>query len=340
MRIRDIMTLLPQAIEHHMNILLVSSPGIGKTSVVKEVTDGRQIEIIWKHPSVEDPTDLKGFGAIDRDTGVAKFYPFEDVHSLMLAKKTTVLFMDDFGQAPASVQAPYMQLLWGRRLNGYVLPDYVSFIIATNDRKDKAGVQGILEPVKSRTTIIHMEADEEDWYIWAYKNDMPPELISFLKWRKNVKGGSLLYDFKPTLDMTNSPCPRTVETVGRWINLNLPKHIEKEVISGCVGEGFAVELAAFLKTYRELPDPDDILANPKKYKDKFKADRPDILYAILGALTHKATKKNFNNVVEFSFFLPEEFAVTLVKDCVMKDVALAETSGFKYFTDKFRHIVV
>ena len=63
-------------------------------------------------------------------------------------------FLDDLGQAPMSVQAAAMQLILARRINGFKISDKVIFMAATNRREDKAGVTGILEPVKSRFAWI------------------------------------------------------------------------------------------------------------------------------------------------------------------------------------------
>jgi hypothetical protein len=57
-----------------------------------------------------------------------------------------------------------MQLILARRVNSFTLPDCVSFVAASNRRQDKAGVTGILEPVKSRfATILEVSPDLDDW---------------------------------------------------------------------------------------------------------------------------------------------------------------------------------
>ena len=82
--------------------------------------------------------------------GQAEFLPFGDLRALIQADKDTVFFLDDLGQAPPTVQAAAMQLILARRINGHHVSDSVTFIAATNRKQDKAGVSGILEPVKSR----------------------------------------------------------------------------------------------------------------------------------------------------------------------------------------------
>ncbi len=75
----------------------------------------------------------------------------------MTATKLTACFIDDLGQATPAVQAAAMQLILARTLNGHRVSDHVVFIAATNRRTDRAGVSGILEPVKSRfATLVEL----------------------------------------------------------------------------------------------------------------------------------------------------------------------------------------
>src|SRR5690606_27326440 len=104
-------------------------------------------------------------------------------------------FLDDLGQASPMVQAAYMQLLLARRIDGHVLPDCVTFVAASNRKQDRAGVSGLLEPVKSRfTCIMEIEPDLDSWIDWALGEGLPAELIAFLQFR----GSELLHAPNPT----------------------------------------------------------------------------------------------------------------------------------------------
>ena len=90
-----------------------------------------------------------------------------------------------------------MQLILARQVNGHKISDKVIFIAATNRRQDRAGVTGILEPVKSRfATIIQLDVDADIWIEWAFENDMPAELIGFIHFRP-----SLLHKDETTSDI-------------------------------------------------------------------------------------------------------------------------------------------
>jgi len=324
------------AIPHNQNILIVGPPGIGKTDIVKQACQNANAKLIISHPVVSDPTDYKGLPFPDGES--AKFLPFGELLSLIKAEKKTVFFLDDLGQAPASVQAAAMQLLLERRINGHHVSEYVTFIAATNRVQDRAGVTGILEPVKSRfASIIELEFDLNEWAKWAFKHNMPTELIAFARFRPE-----LMFDFAPTKEIKNYPCPRTVAKVGELLNIGIPKEIEFETIQGAAGEGFAAEFIAFLQIYRNLPNPDLIIMNPDK------ADVPDpetpeglaTIYALCGALANKANDVNFENILRYGKRLPADFGILLVKDAVMKNNRLTDTRAFAEWASENSGIVL
>jgi len=333
MRATQLLETLKFAIENKFPVLIKGSPGLGKTSLAIQACAETDTELIISHPVVSDPTDFKGLPFPVKDGTEATFLPFGDLLQLIKAEKPTVFFLDDLGQAPASVQAACMQLLLARRVNGHLVSEHVIFLAATNRRQDKAAVQGILEPVKSRfASIVELEVNIDDWVKWAIENDMPTELIAFIRFRPN-----LLHDFKPTADIINTPNPRTVAYVGTMMNRGIPKDSEYEIIAGAAGEGFAAEFLGFLKVYKELPDIDKLIANPDEAEVPVE---PSTLYAVCGALSAKATKKNFSNVVKFTERLPGEFQVLLIRDAIRRTKALANTQTFSQWAIDHADVVL
>jgi hypothetical protein len=308
-----------------MAVLIVGKPGVGKSDVVGQASEDASAEILVSHPAVADPTDAKGLPWAEPGAKQATFLPFGDLALAMSATKPLVWFLDDLGQASPAVQASYMQLLLARRVNGHKLPDCVTFVAATNRREDRAGVNGILEPVKSRfTTIIEMETDADDWTLWAAQNKIRPEVIAFIRMRPE-----LLCDFKPTGDMKNSPCPRTWTHASKLLNLNLSNAMESLAVAGAVGEGAAAEFMGFLQMFRNLPvNPDQIFLDPTN------ADvpkEPSHLYAVSSALAFKATAENFGRLLTYAKRMPQEFGVLTIRDSVRRNKKVTGHPDFAKF---------
>ena len=325
---------LGHSFRHGMKNLIVSAPGIGKSQIVAAAARdvGADLEIM--HPAVSDPTDFKGMPAlVTKETQtLAEFLPFGQLRKLIEAKSLTVAFFDDLGQAPAAVQAAIMQPLEAREIDGHKISPHVVFAGATNDASHMAGVSGILEPVKSRwNAIIHLQFDVDDWVHWAInEGQMPPELIAFARFRPG-----LIHDFKATRELTNSSCPRTVATVGKWLNTGVS---DWEVIAGAAGAAFATEFCAFLRIWRQVADIDTIIANPLTAPVP-RDDQPDLAIATAIALSFKATKTNFAAIIQYLCRLQKEWEVFGVMDAIRRDPKLGDSAGFtKWSVANTQHI--
>ena len=323
MKPSEIKTFLSAAIKNLLPVLITGAPGIGKSDIVAQAADDASADLILSHPAVADPTDAKGLPwVVD---GHATFLPFGELQRAIDASKPTVWFLDDLGQASPAVQASFMQLLLARRVNGHNLSEHVTFIAATNRRTDRAGVSGVLEPVKSRFgSIVELTADVDDWCRWAIDRDIAPELIAFLRFKPD-----LLCAFTANADLTNSPVPRTWSHVARIMGLGLPAGIQHAAFAGAVGEGAATEFTAFLRLYAELPSVDQVLIDPDSVK---MPKQPSSLYALAGAIAHRTNKGNFARVARFiDRMIAEghgEFGVLTVRDAMQRDSTITQTQAF------------
>lgn len=331
MKASQLSALLAKTIPAKLPVLITGAPGIGKSDIVEQACKACNAKLIVEHPVVSDPTDYKGLPYASN--GKADFLPFGNLQEMIEAKELTVVFLDDLGQAPASVQAACMQLLLARRINGHMVSDNVCFLSATNRRADKAGVSGLLEPVKSRfVTIVNLDVDVDDWIKWALKNNLPTELIAFIKFRPE-----LLHAFTPTNDLVNTPSPRTVHSIAKLMAIGLPKELEFETFTGATGEAFAVEFMGFLKLYRTLPNPDLILLQP--LQASVPSD-PSVLYALCAALARKASEQTIARLIEYFDRLPEEFNVFAVQASANKNPKIMQTRAMIEWTSKHQEILI
>jgi len=315
---KQLLSHLIASIPHGRKTLIKGPPGCGKSDIVEQACHQLKADLLISHPAVSDPTDYKGMPAVTHGGTEAHFLPFGDLKRLIDADRPTVCFLDDIGQAPHGVQAALMQLILARRVNGFKISEHVTFIGATNDTSHRAGVHTILEPVKSRwDTIVELAPHLDDWSTWALDHGMPAEIIAFVRFRPE-----LLCKFEPTRELVNSPSPRTIAAVGRWVSDGITN---MEVLAGAAGQAFAAEFVGFLKIWQSLPSIDQILLDPMGAPVP---TNPAALYAITAALVRKFTRDNAPRVFTYAGRLPKEFEVCLVRDALRVHSAVAETREF------------
>lgn len=322
----QLQNILAAMIPAKLPLLITGSPGIGKTDIVNLAAQTANADYVVTHPVVEDPTDRKGIPWPDSATGTCLWLTDHVTQQLCTATRLTVWLMDDLGQATPSVQAAHMQWLLNRGINGHMLSPFVTIVAATNRRIDRAGVSGILEPVKSRfASIVELEPDIDSWCNWAFSHGIPATLIAFLRFRPE-----LLCNFQATADLTNSPVPRTWAHLAKVEALNLPAAIEAAVMAGSVGEGASLEYLAFRSMVKSLVNLDAILLNPDKAQIPSK---PSELYATAVGLAARANDSNFARIVTYANRLyteagKGEFAVLLIRDATRRDERIQYTDSF------------
>jgi hypothetical protein len=325
MKITDLYKILPIALKNKRPVLLKGSPGLGKSDIIKDIViNVLGYEFMILHPVVCSPIDFKGLpvsGNIDGKL-TADFIPYGDLRKMMEAENNLVVVLEDCGQAQISVQASLMQLILAREINGKKISDKVSFIAATNDKTDNAGVGGFITPMLSRFTggIFQLTVDSDAWIDWAIKNNIPAELISYIKTKP-----SMLSTFNPkNKAIENFACPRTIAGLGEWINSGI---INYEVFSAVVGEIFATEFMAYYKICASIAKlPCEIILNPQLAEIPGK---PDILYFVLVALANKSKEeKTFKQVLIYAARLPKEYEAFIVKLIVTKNPKMKETSVY------------
>jgi hypothetical protein len=318
----ELVELLAAHLIRRMPVLVTGAPGVGKTDVAHQAASRTGFaDVVVTHPAVEDPTDIKGLPTVDVH-GNARWAPYGLLARVLSATSPTVLLADDLGQGSASVQAGYMQLLLARRVGEHALPDCVSIIACTNRRTDRAGVSGILEPVKGRCTVVEMVADVDAWSQWAVSAGVDPYVIAFNRLRPE-----LLSAFVPSADMTNSPTPRNWAAVSTILSMGLSTRVEMAAIAGRVGEGAAMEFAAFRTTAKTV-NVDAVLLDPR---GAVLPTRPDTLYALTTALATRAAKRWSAIAIIAERLLQEgraEFGALLVRDSIRRAPDVTATAEF------------
>lgn len=300
-------------------------PGVGKSDIIRQVAKALGYKLADVRAVLLDPVDLRGLPIVSDNE--ARWVP----PAFLPKKGKWILFLDELNAAPQLVQAACYQLVLDRKLGEYELPKDCVVIAAGNRETDRAVTSRMPSALANRFIHLNFDVDLEDWVDWALNKGVQTSVISFLRFRPE-----LLHKFDPQRNEKAFPTPRSWEFTSN-ILAAANSEIEYDLAAGIVGEGAATELIGFMRIYRSLPDPDVVLLAPEK------ADIPEdpaTLYAICGALAHKASDQNIGRVIKYANRLPVEFSVLLVRDCVKKDESLVKTRAFIDWASKHSDVLI
>lgn len=304
-------------------VLIEGSPGLGKTAIPKQVAAKRgwtedNGHVLLFHAPTMQPEDVAIPAANAAKTALEFLpnsrFPLEGTDH----PDAGLIIIDELPQAEMSVQKSMAHFIQERDIHGRKLKHGWTIVATGNRAADRAGANRILSHLRNRVTTIEFEPQLDDWCNWALDNEIRHEIISFVRFKPGM-----LNNFDPQRDL--NPTPRAWSEGVSTIIDQVPAEAEFECIKGAVGEGAAAEFTGYLQICRDLPDPDYILKNPTKAKVP---DKPSVLYALSGALAHRATEDNFDAVMAFSDRMPPEFQVLTVLDSVRKTPTVQNTKAF------------
>lgn len=288
-----------------MAFFLVSSPGIGKTSLAKQIAGVLSAETKeqWGvhiiHPSHRDPGDVLGIPFPNENkTKTVRLHP-EDIFPESLKKvKFGVYIIDELTSCPPEIQASLYSLLLEGRVDGVEIPAGWVRIATGNKVDDSAVVFNMSSALINRMTIFEIIPNVDDFEEYVsnkYKGSKEAALVvSYLK-----KNHDKFYGDLKDYDGSQFPSPRKWEKV--IVNLTvmgLNNPVIEDLIAGDVGNSTAVHFTGFLKIANKIPEIDELLDNPKRYESIF--DDGDVLAALMTMVPAYLIN---NDVKEFKKFI-------------------------------------
>jgi len=303
--------VVEQAVKVQRPIFIWGGPGIGKSSLARDLAIELNYKLRDERLSQLDPVDLRGMPVIDREAKITTFFPPDFLPKESDGK--TILFFDELNQANRLVQAAALQLMLERRCGSYELPKDCSIIAAGNRATDNAFVQQMNAALENRLLHIEMEATMDTWIPWARTKGVTDEVIDFLQFKTELFNK---YTGEPAF-----PTPRSWEHASQMIAGVKDEALSRIMMSAAVGIGAATEFYAWMKVYRSI-DVDAILT---------KGEIPDIAskdasvkYALVlnisGQVRNNKEKGKESNLAKFLKVVPTEFQVLFFKNITVQKI--------------------
>ncbi len=292
-------------------------PGLGKTDIAEAVADELAFDLIYADLATRDPAELAGIPWV------------EDGRSIRCRPDwlpdcgAGILFLDELPQAGIANLNVAATLIREHRIGEHRLPDSWMIVCAGNHQHNRAGTVTVPSHVRNRLLHLTIDADANAWAKWASGHSIDPMLVAYNRYRAQ--------EFHHKFSATDNayPTPRSWAAGHHVQRLALPDGLIRECMDGTVGPSASADYAGFLAILRTLPDVDAIIADPD---GGVLPGDPMMAYALMGALSYRATPQNFAAIIRYLDRLPEqEFSVVCVLDATARDNALTMTSPYQHW---------
>ena len=303
-----------------------SSPGMGKSSIMKSVAEEYELEVIDHRLSTSAPEDLSGLPRFN-ERGYAEFAPFADLFPiegtpLPEHKQGWMLFLDEFNQATKSVQSASYKLILDRMTGQKKLHEKVVITAAGNLATDRAIVNVLGTAMQSRVVHIEMEINFNEWLEdVALKQNYDRRIIGFL-----AQFPSKLMTFDPNHTDKTFCCPRTWEFMNRLLSVTDVTADRVALYGGTISPGIAAEFVQFTKIYGSLINIREVITNPAT------APLPEgapMKWATVSMLMEKVDARNFNALAEYMSRFDLTFRVLFFRSVLVRNPEFRNLDAFR-----------
>jgi hypothetical protein len=289
----DTLTLKPSqvksAIKHAVlakrPVFLWGPPGIGKSSIIKQIASELGMDFEDVRLSQMAPDDIKGipFPMTGAD-GVQSVHWIPPHFFPRNKDARTLILLDEMNAAVPTIQAAAYQLVLDRRIGEHILPENCMVMAAGNRETDKGATYRMATPLMNRFVHVEMGTDFEEWQTHALTEMYHRDVVGYVTFQKGE-----LFEFEPSSASRGFPTPRTWQFVSDLLSVDARSSAigEQELlglIAGAVGEGIAVKFMEFRRTTSQLPDPTKILKGEIK---EVKLKDVSVMYALTTSLCYE-----------------------------------------------------
>jgi hypothetical protein len=261
----------------HLPPLMVwGPPGVGKSSIIRNLCSQHDIDFIDIRLSQREPVDLRGLPVPNGDHVdwlLASEWPRDP-------DSRGIILFDEITAADRALQVAAYEIILDRRLGDlYQLPKGWLVMAAGNRNTDQAVAYSFSSALANRFCHLELEADVDSWTRWALQQDLVPEVIAFVRYQSDA-----FFNMEGDLER-GWPSPRSWQRVSDVLQnkADLPEHLLHAMIHGLIGDGAAIEFIAFLRQQASLPPIEPMLTGQAPITIP---EEPDLRFAFSSALVH------------------------------------------------------
>ena len=160
------------------SVLLLSSPGVGKSAVINQAAAEAGLECRSLLGTQIAPEDVSGIPRIVGERSV--FCPPRVLLPEDPAAKPFCLFLDELPACSPDIQKAFYSLLLERRIGEYPLPKGTWVVAAGNRAEDRSLVRSLSAALVNRVTILNVKVSVSEWLRWARAAGVRHDVLSYV----------------------------------------------------------------------------------------------------------------------------------------------------------------
>lgn len=325
---RQLRLILPDVLQAGKVPYIASSPGEGKSSLVRALFKQFNLYMIDHRLSTSQPEDIGGYPFFPEGSRKAQFRPFDifplEGDPIPDGYAGFGLFFDEFSHASFETQNATYKVLLDKMFGQYKAHPLTAMVCAGNMSTDKANVNKLSSALQSRVISYHMQLNFDEFMEdVAIPQNWDPRVLSYLGFNKMKE----LSNFNPDLvDSQNSyNCPRTWDDLQQIIKGKEVTDYHLPTYAGCISTGSAVSFVQWCKVMAQL----DIL--PAILNDWATAPIPvetEQRWMLTQKLITEVTLKNYAAIGNYVDRLPFELKTIFYRTVLLQKPEIRSHSDF------------
>lgn len=299
---RENFIIFDKQLHIHKPRLIRGPSGIGKTTLIEDISQLRHSRLIVLHLADYEPADLTGLPEIvDHRTCYAQPWWWPE-------QENCILLLDELDGCREEMHAVAMQLLLRRQVGPHILPKDTIIYATANGGKFIRTIP-IDQALMRRCVVIDYTPAVDEWLKWADENKIHSLVLDYIRANPGALDTPAEDVGKPDQQI---PCRSTWADFGQYLESikGVPDNLV-EITKGFIGQSAALDFESWYKYQCDLLKPEEV------FTKKFDAKQIDVLQAarvadlVAKQLSQRSSDEQRNALGFFKDAGAESFAALL-----------------------------
>ena len=274
---------------------IVGHPGIGKSAIVRQVADRKNLYFIDTRLAFKENVDLGGYPVPDHEAKRMIYYRprFIPPETVPDNYRGIAWFLDESNRAHPTVIQTLFQIITEHTCGEHALPEKTSIILAGNlgEGDDTTITEFDDSALDGRLAVFQLKPTAQDWLAWAEREGIHPSIIRYIAlfperlWDEENINPNPRGWHQVSQALSGSYRINTEEELLEYLTTNQGSSLEG-IINSLIGHIAGTDFIAQLTAPRALSTAEILAGSEEKLGRMIDGTIPseDILWALSGAV--------------------------------------------------------